>query len=85
MKNKFIIFSFLLSAGLMSACSGDHASNQGKDTSGHWTATNPYRDTFATTNTMGEATMTDNSGSGGTRIAKMQSTAQTAAADTVKK
>ena len=84
MKNK-IIFSLLFSAILLSACSGDHASRQGSDTAAMWHATNPYRDTFATTSTTGDATTVDNSGSGGTKIVRPHVVPQTAVVDTTKK
>jgi len=71
MKRNIIILSFLISAGLLSACSGDHVTTPGTtDSLGNYAPTNAYRDTFKTTHTYGNATTEDNSGSGGTGLVK---------------
>jgi PBP1b-binding outer membrane lipoprotein LpoB len=75
MKNKLTIFSIsLVSALAFTACSSEHAAKPDVDSTGNYTATNPYRDTFKTTSTTGNATTLDNSGSGGTAIAKPNAT-----------
>jgi hypothetical protein len=75
MKSKITLFALMLTVGSLAACSGDHRATSGKpDTVGQNTggpkATNPYRDTFKTTTTTGDATTLDNGGNGGTMIAK---------------
>jgi uncharacterized protein YdeI (BOF family) len=75
MKNKLIIFSIsLISAFAFTACNSEHAAKPDVDSAGNYTATNPYRDTFKTTSTTGNATTVDNSGSGGTGIVKPNAT-----------
>ena len=89
MKSKITIFSMLLATTLFAACAGDHHTGPGYDTSGAPQATNPYRDTFKTTTSTGEATTTENGGSGGANLIKtkpaVSKTVETAAADTAKK
>jgi hypothetical protein len=70
MKNKIAIFSFLIAAVALSACQGHYTKYRVEDTAKAQHATNPYRDTFPTTHTYGNATTEDNSGSGGTAIIK---------------
>lgn len=73
MKNRLIIFSVVIaSAGIFASCNNEHAAGNAaaKDSTGNYAATNPYRDTFATTSTYGNASTVDNSGSGGTHVAK---------------
>lgn len=85
MKKIFIIPALLLTIGAFSRCNTGASSKPGVDSAGNYYPTNPYRDTFATTNSYGEATNTDNSGSGGTRIVKQHSaTPVTVSADTSK-
>ncbi|MES2276458.1 MAG: hypothetical protein V4592_10570 [Bacteroidota bacterium] len=87
MRNKIIIFAiFIATTSAFTACSG-HEAKPGTDSTGHYVATNPYRDTFKTTDTYGDATTTDNSGSGGAGIVKPHApqTAVAAVADSTKK
>lgn len=87
MKNKTILFAIgVLSAVTFASCAGDHAARPGVDSAGNNIATNPYRDTFATTTSYGDATNLDNGGSGGTKVVKPHASAQvTVTADTAKK
>ncbi|GAB3913759.1 hypothetical protein [Mucilaginibacter boryungensis] len=87
MKNKTILFAIAITSIVtFASCSGDHAARPGVDSAGNNIATNPYRDTFANTNTYGDAINADNSGSGGVKIVKPHASAQvTATADTAKK
>jgi len=71
MKSKIALFSIaILSAATFSACSTGSASKPGTDSTGRYVPTNAYRDTFANTSSYGNAATIDNSGSGGTGIAK---------------
>jgi hypothetical protein len=90
MKSKITIFSALLATTLFAACAGDHHTGPGYDSTGALQATNPYRDTFKTTTSTGEATTLDNTGSGGAVLVKAKPAAakeeeEVAKPDTTKK
>jgi len=82
MKSKISIYTALLASCLLAACNTGAHESQGVDSSDSRAKVNPYRDTFKTTTTMGDATMLDNSGNGGTKIARPKT--QTAMPATVK-
>jgi hypothetical protein len=78
MKNKIALFSIaILSAVAFASCSGSQSSHKGTDSAGNNVATNPYRDTFATTDHYGDATTLDNTGSGGVAVTKTVTVQQT--------
>jgi hypothetical protein len=76
MKIKFLIIILTSSIGLFAACNGDHSdrvvrdtikNRYGSDTTG---ISKTNVDTSKVTTTTGDASAIDNSGSGGTKIAK---------------
>lgn len=76
MKSNLAIITAMVGLSLFTACNGDHsASTHGNDTANHNSVhtnnmpSNPP-DTSKVTTTTGGAINTDNSGSGGTKIAK---------------
>jgi len=70
MKNNCIIYAAVLATTLLAACSGNHKASDGVDSAKSGLVNNPYRDTFKTTKTYGDATTLDNSGNGGATIAR---------------
>ena len=76
MKHKLIIASALVVATALGSCAGDHSSKSGGDTTNLAYPMPANLDTSKTTNTTGESGNVDNSGSGGTKIAKDSSALQ---------
>ena len=71
MKKYIYTTACLLAFTFMAACSGDHSTRNGQDTAKeHYQAPGSGVDTSKTTTTIGDAGNIDNSGSGGTMIAK---------------
>ena len=78
MKNKFVIPAFALSVSLgFAACNGDHSTRTEGDTVNYATKHDnasmdsvPPLDSSKHTSKTGDASTIDNSGSGGTKIAK---------------
>ena len=71
MKTPIYIIALLLATTFMAACSGDHSTRNGQDTAKeHYQVQGSGVDTSQTTTTTGDASNVDNSGSGGTMIAK---------------
>ena len=71
MKKYIYTTTCLFAIMFMAACSGDHSTRNGQDTAKeHYQARGSGVDTSKTTTTTGDASNVDNSGSGGTMIAK---------------
>lgn len=81
MKRLSSFIGILFAALYLSACSGDHSVHNGQDTAKDSQVQSGV-DTSRTTTTTGDASNIDNSGSGGTRIAKDSSNLK---ADSIKK
>lgn len=81
MKRLSSFIGILFAALYLSACSGDHSVRNGQDTAKDSQVQSGV-DTSRTTTTTGDASNIDNSGSGGTRIAKDSSNLK---ADSIKK
>lgn len=82
MKRLSSFIGILFAALYLSACSGDHSVHNGQDTAKDSQVQSGGVDTSRTTATTGDASNIDNSGSGGTRIAKDSSNLK---ADSIKK
>lgn len=71
MKKHIYIIALLFAAAFITACSGDHATRNGRDTAKeHYQVQGSGVDTSKTTTTTGDASNIDNSGSGGTMVAR---------------
>lgn len=83
MKKHIYTIGLLLAVVFMAACNGDHATRSGQDTIKQgYQAKGSGVDTSRTTTTTGDAGSIDNSGSGGSMIAKDSSNLKN---DSVKK
>jgi hypothetical protein len=71
-KMKTHILAIIGIAGLLTfaACSGNHSANSGRDTAEGHGNQRIATDTSAVTHTTGDASAVDNSGSGGTKVAR---------------
>lgn len=77
MKTPIYIIMLLLATTFIAACSGDHSVRNGQDTAKeHYQVPGSGVDTSKTTTTTGDASNIDNSGSGGTMVAKDSSNLQ---------
>jgi len=74
MKNKFIAGLIIFCTGIIMACNGDHSAKGGEDTAKVKRGAPSNTDTSAVTTSTGDATNIDNSASGGTKIAKKDTT-----------
>lgn len=74
MKNKFFTGLMIVSASLIMACNGDHTAKGGEDTAKTKRDAPSSTDTSAVTTATGDASTIDNSASGGTKVAKKDTT-----------